>query len=282
MLFASAAATASGPKVTAPPEGLKLDPFYTRYVDAAGLPLLSSSKVPDEALVKAQRIVRFMLAKRRDLAKVLREDGSRFAIMALDEQTTDLPEQRDWKKPASDDPRLTPCERKHYAERIGALTDREYWNTRARGMSGLLTSGSVEDLLGWRTSRYFGETIFIHEFAHAILRAAQQRALPPAAQVEAAYRAALAKGLWQGNYASVSAHEYWAEGTQFWFNSNYIAVFDGRQILSDADLAAYDRALADALRAVYGKRHHVPGDPFYRHPARVPPGPLPANTAEVC
>ena len=93
------------------------------------------------------------------------------AIMAEDESTLDLPEQRDWKKPARDDSRLTRCERKHYEERIGRLTDRDYWNARARGMSGSLTSGSVEDLLGQRNSRYYGQTIFLHEFSHDLLQA---------------------------------------------------------------------------------------------------------------
>src|SRR3546814_4773693 len=86
-----------------------------------------------------------MLEKRPDLARALVSAGQRVMIMGVDEQTTDVPEQRDWKKPAIDDPRLTLCERKYYAERIGRLSDSEYWNKRARGMGGLLTSGRSEE-----------------------------------------------------------------------------------------------------------------------------------------
>lgn len=270
------------PTVTTPPAALNVDPFYTKFIDANGLPVLASSKVPDDALLAARTLVTQMLAHRPDIARYLVTNGIRVAIMAESEGTTDLPEQRDWKKPAADDPRLTRCERKHYDQRIGRLTDGQYWNARARGMSGPLTSGSVEDVLGLRSSRYYGETIFIHEFSHDVLGAIQHVDPKLYAQVQAAYAAALKAGRWKDEYASTTVDEYWAEGTQFWFNSNRIAILDGRRILSDRDLATYDHPLAKVLRAAYGDRHRLDGDPFYLSAARVPPGPPPKNTAEVC
>jgi hypothetical protein len=281
-LTACSASASAPPPITAPPAALRLDPFYTKYLDASGIPVTSSARVPDRALIVAREIVAGMLRHRPDLARALVASGQRVAIMAPDEGTVDLPEQRDWKKPALDDTRLTFCERKHYAERIGALTDRDYWNSRARGMAGPLTSGATEDLLGERASRYYGETIFLHEFSHQVLAAIRTADAPLYARVEAAYRATLAAGRWKDEYASVNVDEYWAEGSQFWFNSNRIAVMDGRRVLSDRDLKAYDPALYAVLAAAYGGRHHIAGDPFYKSPARVPPGPLPKNTAEVC
>ncbi len=265
-----------------PPPALKADPFYAKYVDAAGVAVLSSARVPDAALIAARDIVRGMLAYRPDLAAAVVRMGTRVAIMAEDEFTTDLPEQRHWTRPTRDDPRLTRCERIHYDTRIGAMTDRAYWNARARGMGGVFTSGAAEDLLGQRSSRYFGETIFVHEFSHSILNAVEWRDPALFAAITRAYRDALAAGRWTDEYASTTVAEYWAEGTQFWFNSNTLAAFDGRRILSDRDLKRYDPALYAVLGRVYGKRHRLPGDPFYRHPARVPPGPIPENTAEVC
>ena len=47
---------AAGP-VTAPPPTLQADPFYAKYVDASGVPILSSAKVPDAALAAARAIV---------------------------------------------------------------------------------------------------------------------------------------------------------------------------------------------------------------------------------
>ena len=281
LLLALCDPTGGGSAVTAPPAGIA-DPFYARYVDADGIPILSSARVPDRALLAARAIVEGMLAYRPDLARTLVAWHFRVAVMAQNEGTTDLPEQRNWKKPARDDPRLTFCERKHYDERIGRLSDRAYWNARARGMAGRLTSGAVEDLLGERASRYYGETIFLHEFSHDVLDAIQAADPRLYTEVGRAYAAALKAGRWKREYASISIGEYWAEGSQFWFNSNRIAIFDGRRILSDADLKAYDPALYAALGKAYGPTHHIAADPFYLSDARVPPGPLPANTAEVC
>jgi len=223
-----------------------------------------------------------MLAHRPELGEVLAREGYRLAIMAESEAITDLPENAHWKKPQPNDPRLTRCERKHYDVRIGLKTDRQYWNERTRGIGGKFTVGAEEDVLGLHGSRYFGETILVHEFAHNILNAIQLSDPAFYTRVEAAYASALVEGLWKDEYASTTIQEYWAEGTQFWFNSNRLAVFDGRQILSNTDLEAYDARLAAVLRAAYGDRHQLAGDPFYNHPARVPPGPIPENTAEVC
>lgn len=277
-LIAGACAAALPPS----PAGLGLDPFYTKYVEADGIPIVASSRVADEALFDARDMIADMLAHRPDLAAVLARRGYRVAILAEEEAITDLPENAHWTKPAPDDPRLTRCERKHYEERIGRLTAREYWNARARGIGGVHTVGAEEGILGKRTSRYYGETILVHEFAHNVLDAIRIADPRLYAEIEAAYAEALENRLWLNEYASTTVQEYWAEGTQFWFNSNRLAVFDGRRILNHGDLAAYDPRLAAALRQAYGERHRLAADPFYRHPARVPPGPVPENTAEVC
>jgi len=265
-----------------PPVALGLDPFYTRYLDVGGIPLVASARVEDAALERARGLMLGMLAHRPDLRATLAREGYRVAILAESEGVLDLPEQAHWTKPAEDDPRLTRCERKHYAERIGRLTDRQYWDARARGMAGKLTSGAEEDLLGRPSSRWYGETIFVHEFAHDVLYAVQIADPALYRAVEDAYAEARAAGRWKDEYALTTVHEYWAEGTQFWFNSNKLAVMEGRRVLTDGDLAAYDPALHAVLRRAYGDRHRLPGDPFWNHPARVPPGPLPQNTAEEC
>lgn len=259
------------------------EPFaYTQQVEVAGIPILASRRVAPEAMTAAQSLMTEMLAYRPDLGAVLAREGYRVAILAEEEAITDLPQNAHWTRPTRDDPRLTRCERKHDDTRIGALTDREYWNARARGIGGRNMVGSEEDLFGLRTSRYYGETIFVHEFAHNVLFAVQQADPALYAEVEAAYATALAEGLWKDEYASTTVQEYWAEGTQFWFNSNRLAAFGGRRILSHRDLAVYDPRLAAVLAKAYGNRHRLAADPFYLHPARVPPGPIPENSAEVC
>ena len=278
-LFASAC-TAPGAK--APPAEYAFDPFYRQYRDAGGIPVVASEKPPAEALDRARSIAVGMLAHRPDLAAQLQREGYRIAVIAEDEALLDLPEHRHWTKPSRDDPRLTRCEAKHYDARIGALSDREYWDQRARAIAGPTTTAAAEDLLGSRTSRWYGETIFVHEFAHNVLLAAKE--VDPAlyAAVEAAYGNALMNGLWKDEYTVTTIDEYWAEGTQFWFDSNKLQVFDGRRILSHDDLAAYDPALYAVLGRAYGDNHRLASDPFHLSEARIPPGPIPENTAEVC
>ena len=267
---------------SAPPQSLSLPDFYQKYVDANGIPVIASARVPDEALFAARDMATGMIAHRADLAQWLRDNNYRIAIIAEDEALLDLPEFSDWTIPASDDIRLTRCERKHYDERIGRLTAREYWDARVRGIGGPLTVGAEEDVLGKRESRYYGETILVHEFAHGILFAIESADPALYAEVEATYAKAKANNLWQNEYAMTTVQEYWAEGTQFWFDSNALVVVDGRQILSHGDLAAYDPQLAVLLQRVYGGTHQLNSDPFWMSEARVPPGPIPTNTAEEC
>lgn len=265
-----------------PPPALGAPAFYTRHVSAAGIAILSSDRVSPKALVVARSMAVQMLSARPDLAQWLAANDYRIAIIAQDEALLDLPENRDWKKPTRDDPRLTRCEIKHYDTRIGALTDRAYWDARARGIGGRRMAAAEEDVLGKPGSRYYGETIFVHELAHNVLYAIEAVDQPLYREVEAAYANALETGLWRDEYTVTTIQEYWAEGTQFWFNSNRLQVFDGRRILNAADLAQYDPALYAALGKAYGTNHRLAGDPFHLSPSRVPPGAPPQNTAEVC
>ncbi|WBY15926.1 glycoside hydrolase [Erythrobacteraceae bacterium WH01K] len=256
--------------------------FYTQQVEAAGIPIRASVATDPAALTAAKAMVGGMLAHRPDLARWLAANDYRVAIIAEEETILDVPENAHWTKPSPDDPRLTRCERKHYSERIGSLTVAAYWNARARGIGGPRTVGSEEDILGLRSSRYFGETIFVHEFAHNVLFAVEGADPALYRQVEAAYANALANGLWKDEYTVTTVQEYWAEGTQFWFDSNRLQAFDGRQILNHRDVADYDPALYAILAAAYGDNHSLASDPFHLSEARIPPGPLPQDTAEVC
>src|SRR5215472_17884771 len=63
----AAAAPPELPAVTAPPKELGLDPFYTRYLSAHGLPVVGSSKVSDYALREAAYLADQMLAHRPEV-----------------------------------------------------------------------------------------------------------------------------------------------------------------------------------------------------------------------
>ncbi|CAL4869520.1 hypothetical protein MMA231_03812 (plasmid) [Asticcacaulis sp. MM231] len=255
--------------ITTPPAALNLDPFYQKYSDADGIPVIGSQTVPDAAIVVARDILLFMLSERPDIRKQLVHDGARVGIMAIDETTTDLPEQSDWKKPAIDDPRLSKCDVRDYAKTIGLQSDRDYWAARARGMGGIYTTGAAENILGVPDTRYYGENILVHEFSHSIFNAIRSADPALAARVETAYAHAKDKRLWQGAYMANTLDEYWAEGTQFWFNSNKAYITDTLTVVDAEDFQAHDAELYALLAEVYRPDHHIPADAYYKHPARM-------------
>ena len=247
-----------------PPASLNLDPFYRKHVDAFGIPVVASDKVPDAALLMARDIVNYMLAKRPDVRAAMIERGARVAVMAQKEMQTDLPEYRTMKKPGKADPRLTLGERARYDEPggIGSMTDQQYWNARARGMGGNVTSCAEENLLGYPGTRYYGEHILVHEFSHNIMGVL--RRIEPALieELQQAYEAAKARGMYKGQYAINTLAEYWAEGTQWWFWSNF-EFYDGAvRVQSPDDLKAYDPALYAILERAY-IGHRIPADIYH-------------------
>ncbi len=256
--------------ISTPPSALGVDPFYKKYTDALGIAILSSEKVPDAALVVARDIAIHMLAKRPNLRAEMVKKKMRVGVMAQSESTTDIPEHRNNKKPSRDDPRLTPGERANYDNGIGKMTDKEYWDRRARGLGGNPTTCAEENLLGYPGTRYYGENIFVHEFSHTIMGVAIRTADPTLyAEIQAAYKEAMANGLWKNHYGSTNASEYWAEGTQTWFWSNYEYMDGNTRVQTPEDLWRYDPKLYALLGRVY-EDHHIPVDAYYRK--NIPPG----------
>lgn len=248
-----------------PPAPLGLDPFYKKHADAQGVAILSSEKVPDVALLVARDIVIHMLSKRPDLRAEMVRRKMRVGVMAQAESTTDIPEHRNNKRPGPNDPRLTPGEKANYDKPggIASQTDKEYWDKRARGLGGNPTTCAEENLLGYPGTRYFGENIFVHEFAHGIMGQGIRTADPALfAEIQAAYKEAMAKGLWKNHYAATNANEYWAEGTQTWFWSNYEYMDGATRVQSPEDLQRYDPKLFELLSRVYPD-HHIPMDVYH-------------------
>ncbi|MBB4189038.1 hypothetical protein GGE07_005718 [Sinorhizobium terangae] len=255
--------------VRSPPKSLGLDQFYAKYADAEGVPIIASEKVPDTALLIARDIVIYMLSERRDVRDAMIRAGARVGVMAVDETTTDIPEQRDLKKPPPDDPRLTPGERRNYANTIGKMTDREYWAYRARGLGGLYTTGAAENLMSVPGTWHYGGNILVHEFSHNIFNTLRTVDPELVARVERAYTQAKKKGLWACAYMENNVDEYWAEGTRFWFNTNMAYRRGETTIATSEDFKAHDPELYDIMAEVYRHDHHILADAFYQHPAQL-------------
>lgn len=135
---------------TAVPAGLKIDSFYKKYVNADGIPVVSSENVSDEALVRARKVINQLLSKRKDIKKHMVSRGCKVMIIGKDEQVCDLPE---------------------YAHICDTPENIAYWNWRARGFGGapehdVSASCGEENVLGLEQDKYYTESILVHEFAH--------------------------------------------------------------------------------------------------------------------
>ena len=243
------------------PESLGLNPFYKKHTDAMGIPVVSSEKVPDAALLVARDIVNTMLASRPDIRKALIARRWRTGVIAEVEMTMDIPEYSRMKRPGAppDEPVVQ--------------ADRDYHANRSRGLGGNPTTGAEENLLGYPGTRYWGEHIFVHEFAHAMMTGI--RDVDPAmhAEIRAAYDAAMAAKKYvyddgRKHYATTNANEYWAEGVQWWFFSNYGECFaDKVKVETPEELAAYRSEAERADRT----RLHDATDPDGRVPRQAHP-----------
>jgi hypothetical protein len=179
-----------------------------------------------------------MLAMRPDIKARLAERRVRVAIIGAQEQTTDIPEYRD----------------------LPTAFPGVDWNARARGLGATparpAISAGEENILGLPGDRYKGESILVHEFAHAVMDMAVVPAdatfLP---KLNAAYGKAIKKGLWRRTYAATNTSEYWAEGVQSWFAANRTASPPNgvhNHINGRAALAGYDPDLASLIGSVFG------------------------------
>lgn len=249
--------------ITAPPPGF--DPFYKKHVDAGGIPILGSDKVPNEALLVARDIVNDMLSMRSDVRAQLIKTGLRIVVMAESEQTTDVPEHSTWSVPKKDDWRLTASERARYDQPggLGSMTPKQYWDRRARGMDDNPTTCAAENLLGIPGTRYYGENICVHEFVHTMMMYGIQFSDPKLfAEIEDAYKHAMADSLWRGHYATTNAKEYFAEAAQTFFYSNFPYEDRGRRVFTPAELKAYDPRVYALLERVF-KSNRVAMDVYH-------------------
>lgn len=239
------------------PESLGADlSFYRKYTDALGIPVVASDKVPDAALLVARDIVNTMLAARPDIRKALIARRWRTGVIAEVEMTMDIPEYSRMKRPGA--PKDEPV----------SQLDRDYHANRSRGLGGNPTTGAEENLLGYPGTRYWGEHIFVHEFAHAIMTGIRDVAPAMHAEIRAAYEAAMAAGQYayaggRRHYAATNPNEYWAEGVQWWFFSNYGECFSGGvKVETPEEFAAYDPALSELIGRVFNT-HRIPMDVFH-------------------
>ncbi len=208
-----------------------LDPFYKQWIDVEGLPVVASAKVNPYAVKEAAWLIRQMIGHRQDILQALAKNNVRFAVMAHNELTTQIPEHSD-------------------------LQPDYYWDRRARGLGSTPARPAVscgeENLLNYSGDPYSTENILIHEFAHAIHQMGLNTVDPDFdGRLEVIYNAGKEKGLWKNTYAITNRAEYWAEGTQSWFDTNRANDDQHNHVDTRDKLKAYDLTLAALLAEVY-------------------------------
>ncbi|MBT3202129.1 MAG: hypothetical protein HN350_19675 [Phycisphaerales bacterium] len=230
-LSALAGSVRAGVKITPPPQAeiqrLKLDKdFYKKYVNA-GLPVISSAKVSDEALLEASYLVGKILGRRPDIIEALNKAKTRIVVMAYNEYTTDIP--------------------------VSRGMDPDFWDKRARGIcGGNMVSCGEENLLSFKGDPYEAENIFIHEFGHKILHGAAAVDKTFFKRLREIYKNGTEKGLWKGTYAATNFDELWAETVQTWFDANRQNDHQHNHVNTRSELKKYDPALAKLAEEVFG------------------------------
>lgn len=192
-------------KVIDVPDSLNLDPFYKKYVNADGIPVVSSMNVNDSALISASKVITQVLSKREDVKKAMIAKGCKVMIIGEKEEVCDIPE---------------------YAEICDTPENIAYWNKRARGFGGapehdFSASCGEENVICLPGDRYKGESILVHEFAHIIHMVGIVGVNPKFDnELETLLQKAIEKGLWKDTYAVSNKEEYFAEAVQSFFNCN--------------------------------------------------------------
>lgn len=220
-----------------PPASLGLNPFYKKYLDAAGVPVLGSGRVPDVAFYVVRETVLRMVTKRRDVLEAMKQSHSRVGIMSVGEVTTDIPEHSDL-----------------YTAFPG--TD---WNTRARGLGATLarpiSTCAEENVMHHVNDRYYGEDIFVHEFAHGIDLTGLRVADPQwSARLAETYQHSISLGRWANTYAAANKEEFLAEAVQSFFNVNLEATPPNgihNYVNTRDELRAYDPEIYTLVREVF-------------------------------
>ncbi len=248
------------PSVTPPPEKFKVNPYYTKFTYAREFTVLGSQHASDEALLRANDIIRKMFAYRHDILKALINDGARLVVLGRSEKLSDLPEFKDSRKQAGFD-------EVRYLDYTPSLK---------------LMVVPEENVLGLPGDPFAGKCMVISVFARGLYQVVGLRPVDPdfdkrrgkqqyelrvkRLDVEFDHRLqklhdeATGKGLWKGTPAARSRVEYWAAGVEAYFDaagSGYPPTGADRPITTREALKAYDPGLFTLVDETMAYREHV-------------------------
>ena len=209
------------PVVTEPPHSLGAASYYQKYLNAGGVPVLAPENVSDEEMQQVRTMMISMLANRTDLFAIMVQRGFRVGIYnAYSANLKQLPEFAEWKSQHT-----------------------------SGGFKAVQKGNSI---MGVPEVEHHCNPVVVHEFAHMVDYAIDwqdygQNHNDFDNRLEEIYQAAMAAGLWQNSFASLSKGEYWAWTVEYWFRSD---VFEAE--FGIPTLAQYDPVAAELIESVFG------------------------------
>jgi hypothetical protein len=248
------------PSVIAPPAKFQIDPYYTKFTWAREFIVLGSKHVRDEALLKANDIVRKMFAYRHDILKAMITDDARLIVLGRNEKLSDLPELKD-------------------AKWRGEFDEVRYWEYTPSLKRMVVPE---ENVLGLAGDPFAGKCMVVSLFAKGLYHVAGLRAVDPDFdrrrgkqqyelrvkrldidfdhRLQKLHDEAMSKGLWKGSAGARNRIEYWAAGVEAYFD----AAGDGtppsgadRPITTREALKAYDPSLFGLVEETMAYKEHV-------------------------
>jgi len=214
---------------------------YAQGCDILGIEVLAAEEVNPVAIdLMADRIYN-MLIERPDLIEAFTDFGVSGRVIGEDQRITNLPE---------------------FAQ-LFELYPGTDWNRRGRSFPGTdlipIVAGAEENLLCHEETYYQDEDNFVRTFAISIRRIGLAFVDPVTnAAIDRAYQTAIAEGRWRNTLAEINSFEYWAEGTQSFFDTNLEEPDDRppnsshNHVDTRDELQAYDPDLYRLALSVYG------------------------------
>jgi alpha-glucosidase len=224
--------------VGAPPAALSAEGFYAKHCTVLGLDVVAAEEVSPDAVTAVAERVSWMLALRPDLVTALQVTPLHIAVIGAEQTITTLPE----------------------FEELYELYPGTDWHRLGRSFPGTdlipVAAAGEENLLCLEGDRYEGEDIFVRDFARTIRRFGLAVIDPNTHDaIERSYGRAIAGGLWEDSVAEVNSDQYWAEGSQAYFDANAEADPPDdvhNHVNTREELMGYDRPLFDIAATVYG------------------------------
>eukprot|EP00878_Enallax_costatus_P020668 GHUV01021857.1.p1 GENE.GHUV01021857.1~~GHUV01021857.1.p1 ORF type:complete len:328 (+),score=76.77 GHUV01021857.1:864-1847(+) len=232
---------------------------YRQQGSVRGLPIMAYDCVGQAAVDQCACCITHMMAT-ADLAvmKRIQQAGCKLAIIARQQVTTDIPPH-------------------HFMKRQAAEGGRDIdATTRGLGATHAVPTASCgeENITMINDTRYFEESILVHEFAHAVMNLGFDETQMQ--EIHRLYKQALEQGIYRADcYMMDNAEEYWAEGSQVWFGAtvrtDVTSGVNTRELLQQ-----HDPELCRLMQQVYGPnawqytntcpgRFRTPCPPLYQH-----------------